>query len=255
MNVATLWKENGKFNQAIDLLNDGISRFPENIDMLSLLPHCYLLTDRIELATRYLDKATKIAPDNASVGWTTARLKVKEQKPLEGLNVARDTGQKFPDDIEAMGVLGACLRANGEAGESLHILNKVIELNPNYAEALINRGLIRLSQEKRTEALSDLELAYRLKPHIKQICNVVVGLKMDAQDYSDAIALLIDMIEINSTNEILLGNLALCHHHINKVETAIGIYQKTIDIKYNYTEAHLDLGDALTSQVRLKEAC
>jgi lipoprotein NlpI len=39
-----------------------------------------------------------------------------------------------------MGVLGACLRANGEVAESLNVLDRAVELNPDYAEAFINRG-------------------------------------------------------------------------------------------------------------------
>jgi regulator of sirC expression with transglutaminase-like and TPR domain len=41
-----------------------------------------------------------------------------------------------------------------------------LSLNPDYAEALINRGLIRLSQENKPEALADLELAHKVKAPI-----------------------------------------------------------------------------------------
>jgi tetratricopeptide (TPR) repeat protein len=175
-------RETGDFNQAIDLLKDKIKRFPKDADMLALLSHCYLLEDQVDAAKLYLDKAKKIDPENASVGWNTARLTLKEQKPLEALTIARDTSQRFPDDVEGMGVLGACLRADNEIVESLEVLNRAVELNPDYAEALINRGLIRLSQENKTEALADLELAHRLKPHIRQIRDVVVGLRVEAQE-------------------------------------------------------------------------
>ena len=136
-----------------------------------------------------------------------------KEKKKEALNVARNTSRRFPDDVEGMGVLGACLRANGQTDESLEILNRAIELNPNYAEALVNRGLIRLSKDNKPEAEADLERAYRLKPHIKQIWDLVVGLKVEAQNYSDAILLLINMIEIDPEDEKRLATLALCYQH------------------------------------------
>ena len=222
--------------------------------MLALLSHCYLLAYQLEEAKLYLDNAKKIAPDNASVGWNTARIKLKEKNPLEALNVARDTSQRFPDDVEGMGVLGACLRANGEMVESLDVLNRAIELNPNYAEALVNRGLIRLSQENKPKALADLELAHKLKPHIKQIWELVVGLKVEAQEYSDAIVLLNNMIEIDPEDEKRLATLALCYQHLKDFNSAIEAYNKVLAIKPDYADAYYNMGNALKDQGKLEEA-
>ena len=208
----------------------------------------------MEEAKLHLEKATSIAPDSASVGWNIARLTLKEQKLLEALNVARATSRRFPDNVEGMGVLGACLRANGEADESLEVLNKAIELNPDYAEALINRGLIRLSQENKPEALADLEVAHRLKPHIKQIWDLVVGLKVEAQEYSDAILLLINIIEIDPENEKRLATLALCYQHLKDFNSAIEAYNKALAIKPDYAEAYYNMGNALKEQGKLEEA-
>jgi tetratricopeptide (TPR) repeat protein len=254
LDIAVQLRDSGEFNQAIDLLKDETNQFPEDADILALLSHCYLLADQVEEAKLHLEKATSIAPDSASVGWNIARLTLKEQKLLEALNVARDTSRRFPDNVEGMGVLGACLRANGEADESLEVLNKAIELNPDYAEALINRGLIRLSQENKPEALADLEVAHRLKPHIKQIWDLVVGLKVEAQEYSDAILLLINIIEIDPENEKRLATLALCYQHLKDFNSAIEAYNKALAIKPDYVEAHINLGSAFKEQGRLEEA-
>jgi tetratricopeptide (TPR) repeat protein len=254
LDVAIQLRDTGEFNQAIDLLKDKINRLPEDVDLLAVLSHCYLLADQADLAKLHLNRATTIAPYNALVGWNTARLNLKEQKPLEALNVARDTSQRFPDDVEGMGVLGACLRANGEVVESLEILNGAIELNPDYAEALINRGLIRLSQENKPEALADLELAHRLKPHIRQIWDLVVGLKVEAQDYSDAILLLINMIEIDPNWEKGFSLLAACNQKADDSALAVKSFEKVLEVKPGSAAMHVNLGIALTKQGETKTA-
>ncbi|MFL2801788.1 MAG: tetratricopeptide repeat protein, partial [Paracoccaceae bacterium] len=96
-----------------------------------------------------------------------------------------------------MGVLGSCLRIYGDIDESLKFLNKAIKLRPNYAEVFINRGLIRLAQKDKLNALSDLEKAHQLKPHIKDIWHIILSLKMEFKKFEDIILISERMIEID----------------------------------------------------------
>ena len=233
LTAANQFKENGEFHQAIDLLKKGLRQSPENVDILALLSHCYILSEQPEEAKVYLSKAKAITLENASVGWNTARLLLLKQRAFEALNVARQTTHMFPNDVEGMGVLGACLRANNRITESMEVLNKAIELKPNYAEALINRGLIRLSQKNKTEALSDLELAHRLKPHIRQIWDLVISLKIEAQQFSGAISFLEEMVEADPKNESLWGALARCYYAINNFHSALEACEKALMINPN----------------------
>jgi tetratricopeptide (TPR) repeat protein len=245
LDLALQLKDAGKFSQAIDLLKDEVHRLPENASMLALLSQCYLLKDQVEAAKHFLKKAKDIDANNASVGWNTARLLLKENKPSEALHIAREISQKYPDDVEGMGVFGACLSVNGEIVDSIRVLNRAIELNPNYAEAFIARGLVRLSQDHKFEALADLERAHRLKPHINKIWSLVISLKIEAQKHSDAILLLTDMIKIDPKGESRLVILALCYHHLRDFESAIDAYKKALAIKPDYAEAHYNMGNTL----------
>ena len=254
LHTATQLREAGEFDQAIDLLKEEINRFPEDADMLALLSHCLLLEHQLDAAKLYLDKATKIAPNSASVGWNITRLKLNEKKLLEALNVARDTSQRFPDDGEGLGVLGACLRVNGEIDEGLDVLNKAIELNPNYAEAFINRGLIHLTKENKFEALADLEKAYELKPHIKQIWDLVISLTIEFGQFDQGISLLTNMTKADPTNEKNFTSMAFCHKCLGNKEEAIEAYNKALTIKPDSAEVYNNMGITLQEQGKLEEA-
>jgi tetratricopeptide (TPR) repeat protein len=119
---------------------------------------------------------------------------------------------------------------------------------------LINRGLISLSQENMPKALADLELAHGLKPHIRQIWDLVVGLKMEAQDYSAAIMLLLNMITIEPEDGKRLATLALCYQHLKQFDSAIEAYRKSLAIKPNNVAVQTNLGSALKEQGKLEEA-
>ena len=94
-----------------------------------------------------MGKAKSINPDIPSVGWNETRLLLKQKKLAKALIIARKTNKLFPGDIEGMGILGTCLRILGNFDESQKYLNKAIELDPNYAEALMQRGLMNLAQK------------------------------------------------------------------------------------------------------------
>ena len=118
----------------------------------------FILNENLQEAAYYLSDVKKINPNNASVGWNEARLNLKMQNVKTALEVARETNYLFPEDVEGIGILGACLRANNMFEESIVFLNKAIQLDPNYAEALINRALVRLHNEDEVGALKDLDM-------------------------------------------------------------------------------------------------
>jgi tetratricopeptide (TPR) repeat protein len=254
LDAAIELRESGKFIQAIDLLKDEITKFPDDPNLRALLSHCYILSKDIKEAAIHLDKAKSLDPSSVLVGLNEARLLLKNKQVNDAIAVARSTNKRFPDDAEVMAVLGSCLRANNEIEESLTYLEKSIELIPNYAESLIHRGLIRLTKKDKASALVDLEKAHKLKPHIKQIWDLVIGLKVEAEQYSETILLLINMIEIEPKYEKSFANMALCHQNLGNNEAAIEAYTKALAIKPDYTIAYNNMGIALQELGKLEEA-
>ena len=286
--IAISLRERGEFDQAIDLLNKGTRKFPKDPNLLALLSHCYILNENLEKADIYLNRAKNISPKMASVGWNETRLLLKKQKVSEALTIAKKTHKLFPKDVEGMAVVGSCLRASGEFKESLIFLNKAIELDNQYAEAFIIRGLIYLSQKNKPKALADLEKGFHLKPHFKQIWDLLISLKIDSKDYHSAIMILINMIEIDPNHKKSFELLAICNQRADDTalviksfkkilevrpndaatriklglafqrkgmtEKAINEFKEVLSIKPDFTAAHLNIGNALKDQGKLEEA-
>ena len=247
-------RETGKYDEAIDLLLNQTKQSPTDPNILSVLSHCYILNDNLEQAKIYLDSAKDINPDIPLVGWNEARLFLKQNKVNEALAVAQRTNKLFPDDVEGMGVLGSCLRVSGNFDESLKYLNKAIELNPNYAEPLIHRGLIYLTKKDNANALNDLEKAHHLKPHIKEIWDLLLNLKMEAKDFENTIALAQEMVRLDQVDEKIFATIALCNQHLKNYEDAVVFYNRALSIRPDYAEAYNNMGTALRDQGKLDEA-
>ena len=247
-------RENGKYVEAINLLLHQTNQSSTNPDILSLLSHCYILNDNLEKAKIYLDEAKNINPKMASVGWNESRLLLKQKKIDAALAIAKTTNKLFPDDVEGTGVLGSCLRATGNFEESLKHLDRTIELNPNYAEALINRGLIFLNKKDKSNALTDLEKAHQLKPHIKQIWHLVLNLKMDANDFENTISLAEKMVKLDPVDEKIFATIALCYQHLNNYDDAVIFYNEALSINPDYAEVYYNMGTVFKDQDKLEKA-
>ena len=247
-------RERGKYDEAIDFLTSKKDSFATTPNLPAILSHCYMLNDNLKQAKVYLDAAKKINPDIPSVGWNETRLLLKQNKVNEALALAYKTNKLFPDDIEGMAVLGSCLRASSRFDESLKYLNKAIELSPDYAEALINRGLVSLAKKDKARALEDLEKAHHLKPHIKQIWYLVLNLKMEIKEFESVIILAEEMIKISPLDDKILASVALCHQHLQNYEKAVAFYNKALTINPNYGDSWANLGSALKMQGRSGKA-
>ena len=242
LDAAINLRESGKFDQAIDLVKKKIDLAPKNPELYAFLSHCYILKDDIKKADIYLNYAKEINPNVALVGWNEVRILLKKKNVIDALNVAKKFIKLFPKDVEGMGVLGSCLLANKNIDESEVFLNKAIELDQSYAEAYLNRGLIKISKQEISSALDDLEKAYEIKPYIYQVWPILASIYLGNKNFDKAEKLYKRLVEKEPLNEKYFFSLGICQQRQGALESAIDSYKKAIKIKPDYSEAYTNIG-------------
>ena len=247
-------REKGYIDQAIRELKKTIINDDNDFQLFCLLSHCLIIKGDLEKAEDYLNQAKKLNEQAALIGWTEARLFLKQKDPLNALEIARKFHALYPTDIEGIGVLGACLRVNNLNSESLNYLNQAIESDNNYAEAYLNRGLIRLSQNDDVLALVDLEIAHKIKPHLAEIWPLLGNIYFRLNDYPQATQIYTKLVELEPSNPTHLHTLALSHYKNGNIAEAIEKYEETIKLQPNNPEAYNNLGIALNNQKQFKNA-
>ena len=113
MKKAIELRENGRFDKAIDLLKNISDQFSEDPKVRALLSHCYILKDDAVNATEQLDKAKELDPDMALVCWNEVRLLFKKQNVAKALSIAKNTNNRFPDDVEGISLLDHAYECTG----------------------------------------------------------------------------------------------------------------------------------------------
>lgn len=253
-------RDAGKYEQSIELAKDLISGTSENrASLYAIIAHCYILIDDLVKAESCLEKSNQLEPRNPLWGWNKSRLLIKLKKPSEALSLAKGTLKNFPDDFEGLTQVGACLRITNEHISSLKYLDRAIQFKPNYAEALFNRGLVNLYLENKTEALEDLETAFKEKPHIQPIWQTLLGIKINLELYQSALETLIIVISEQNSEPKLFDNFIACAGKLNakSVIDTIEYYNSKISLQpailfYLY-ETYQKAGDLILAQTGYKE--
>ena len=238
-------REKGDYKAAISLLKNNLDENNEDASQLALLAHCYILDNDLRNAEAVLKRARELDPENASVGWNTARLSLKKNRREFALKVAKQTSEKHPNDVEGMAVLGSCFRVNGQLEEAIVKLDNAIDHNSKYAEAYINRGLVLLSINDRARALSDLERAFELRPHISSVWGILVPLFFEFQKFDAAIPVLELVCQGESADAKQFAMLATCYQKVERETEAIECYVEALTIEPDFDEAFYNLGIAL----------
>ena len=90
--------------------------------------------------------------------------------------------------------------------------------------------MISLTRDDKASALTDLEKAHHLKPHIKQIWDLVLNLKMEAKDFENTISLAEEMVKLDPIDEKTFATIALCYQKLKKYNDAVVFYLSLIHI-------------------------
>lgn len=212
-----------------------------------------MLVDDIKKSETALDRAKEVDPKLASVGWNAARLSLKKQEFKKAVQIAQEVHSRHPNDVEGISVLGACLRADGQLNEGLAYLNQAISLQSDYAEAYINRGLLQLTLTDKKSALSDFKIAFDLKPHFKQIWNLIVSLAIELNDFSCAVEVLNQALLVDNKNYSLYSNLGFCLQQLGDFTGATQAYNSALLLNPNCAATLSNNASALKKQGKLEE--
>jgi tetratricopeptide (TPR) repeat protein len=79
----------------------------------------------------------------------------------------RQALQRYPEDVNILGLLGATLGDQGEFEEAEKVLNQVIDLAPTFAKPYEDLGTLLLQCERAQDAIPLLEKAIRLDPRLE----------------------------------------------------------------------------------------
>jgi tetratricopeptide (TPR) repeat protein len=212
---------------------------------------------------------TKIRPDDADSFRMLGIALQLDRRLSEAVQALRMAISRDPSRYELFNILGNTLRKNGEPEEAIKALNEAIRLaekqNIRYATAYNTRGLVHLEDEDYTEAKRDFNKAIEIDPNYYEpyLNRGILFQKQAAgqqtqprraeliylakRDYLTAIALKPDIPEAFFN----MANLLLQQARFN---SAIEYYNRAVSLDPEASDIHNNLGLALANLGKYAEA-
>lgn len=159
-----------------------------------------------------------------------------------------------PTYAKAYSNLGLVLKNLGHYGEAEHCLNTALSIDPEIAQAHYLLGTIAQVQDRPEETVSHFQKALEIAPDFENVYSELCYALFQQGKITNAIQVITQGISINRDNpdfHYYRGNL---YKHTGAFDQAVVDYRTALSIRPAYAEVHYSLGVALHALGRLDEA-
>jgi tetratricopeptide (TPR) repeat protein len=159
-----------------------------------------------------------------------------------------------PDFPEHHYNLGIAVQKKGDLNAAIISYNKAIELKPEYTDAHYNLGNAHHELGELTSALNSYKVALQLNHKQAKAHNNIGNIYHEIGDIQSAIISYRNALEINPNYVNAIYNLGNSLKDNGDFKEAIICYNKALELAPNYVDAINNLGNALKDNGDLKEA-
>lgn len=154
--VAMKHADEGRAEEALDVLNRAIAANPNDASLIGTLGSFLLAQDRITEALVYLEKAVTLAPDSAVLLVNRSQAYSKYNRLQEAMADLDKAVSLSPSLVPARFNRGVLLYADAKYKEALADFDVCIEVAPETAGPYFNRAVTRDALGDQAGAVSDM---------------------------------------------------------------------------------------------------
>ncbi len=237
-----LLKETGRIDEAIGILSASLEANQDNIKLIDHLIVCCISGNYLELARGYIDRVRQLDAGCSVIGWSEARLCLKENKKADALEIALKTYNAGSKDADGMAVLGACYLANNNIAESVKFSKLAIKNDERILNAWVNLGVASLISKNFKDAKNYFEAAYEINSNSLKVLKLLAKTYLDLLEYSRAITIFEKLVHLEPLEINYLMNFGVCHQKLGQIDDAITTYIKVIELNPEFPDVYVNLG-------------
>ena len=159
-----------------------------------------------------------------------------------------------PNYAEGYSNLGNALKDQGKLKKAIEAHKKSISLKPDYAEAYCNMGNTLVKQGNLDEAVEAFNKSILLKPDYIEAYNNMGNILKELDKLEEAIIAFEKVISLNPNYAEAYNNMGATLQEQGKLDESLKVLKKSVSLKPDYAEAYSNIGVTLQEQFKLDEA-
>lgn len=247
-------RERGAYREALQHLEQQLADGVQAVDALALRLQLLLLLGAMPAAQQALATALALAPQHPAVLRNQARFLLRAGDAPGALAAAHAAFQASGGSLEDATVLASALGAVNRNEEALGLINQVLQVAPDYPEALATRALQWFKSGDAARACDDAAKALQFKPFMRQLWPLYARLALQLGRKTEARNALRESIVDDPDNGQLLVNLGELERAAGHYQDALELLQKALLLEPSNLLARCNLGVVLQELGRLDEA-
>lgn len=232
----------GKFEEAMDVLEDLASQDPEEISVRVSLIRLLIQGGKSEEAIKQCDKVLKTDSKNYIIRYlkTSALLASKKVEEAERLleTIIRDEGEFYPARIQLIRLYAV----QGKFDLALQTIDNLIQKRPDDIAGYLIKGDLFYVRGEQTKALNAYKKAVEIRPESTLAWTKILQVRIEKKELSEAEQIADRLIQKHpSLSEAYLAK-GIVYLLKEKSEEAKVIFQKVLNLNENHFKAHNYLG-------------
>ena len=152
LNLADLYYRQGEMLKAIEILQDGVYKMPDNPALRHYLARVYIDDSRYDIAIDQLDAVIEISPKNYDAYWDLGRVYFE----MGVWDMAIENYEKVLEYVDDNPLIyynvALAYEANDEIDKAISNHLKAISVNPHFAHSYKNLGVLFLARGDKSDA-------------------------------------------------------------------------------------------------------
>lgn len=225
----------------IQKLNDKIAQSPDDPKLLFERANIFRNNGIFVEAITDATAAIKLDSVNLDYYYLLSELQLDFYQSKKALATMQKAVYLEPENLEALIKLSKIHFYLKQYDKSMEQIGKILKLQPQHAEAYFWLGMIFREQGDRARAINSFQQSVELEPDQEDpwiILGDLISMENEAlaEQYYD------NALDIAPQNVTALHSKAFYLQNTNRIQEAIELYQRIIDVDASYADAYLNQG-------------
>jgi len=291
VNMATVLMNQGRFDEAIDLLSKVAEDHPEIIEVRLNLAQALARSgqeDQVQRGEHIFRELLADEPDRLDFREDLATILLHSGRHAEALEILEQGLQQNPKWVTGLADKGMALSGLGRQEEAVQTLREALREDPRHEAANLACGQVLIGMGRTAEGISCLKTAHHMAPDNSSAALKLAGALQSAQDFQGALQVLqltldsggpqadllaekgaallrmgntpaaIDALQaalrLNPDNTMATGNLGVAYAMSGEMPSAIATFEKVVALEPDMAEGHAQLGALYAQTGRMDRA-